>query len=260
MSRVRVRHWLTGLLVALSLAAGMLACGKVTGTQWAVGWSYSWESKGMESAPVSRDGRFVYFTIEKYVGPTGGAWGRRWISPKMLGHIDLTSGRVDTGPWPSGYHIFGGNGLLISDTLSVILMSDSITGSNGLTNEIRITGYGDGRYLLLIRRPDHNPSQLTTFLLDNSDSYRVIGTGFRDGWISTDEKSAVLVRQDTGDTWVYDIDDRQLRKLGAEEEPPSYLRGLKDLPLESQRRASDAMHVIPPDAVYSYYPEQEERI
>lgn len=251
----RTLCWLTCLIVVVGIAAGMLACGKVGGTQWIVGWNV-WYA----NAPVSKDGRYLYFTFDKHISPTGGAWGRRWISPKLRGRIDLSSGQVDTGQWLTGFHLFGGGGLLIADTLSTILMSDSITGRPGLTNEIRITGYGDGRFLLLIRRPKYNPLQLTTFLLDNRDSYRVIGTGFREGWISTDEKSVVLVREDTGDTWIYGIGDRQLRKLGVDVPSPSYFRGLKDLPLESQRRASDAMHVFPPDEVYSYYPEEEERI
>lgn len=256
----RARRWLIGLIVALGIVAGIQACGKVSGTQWAVGWSYSWESRGIDK-PVSRDGRYAYFTIQKYIGPTGDRWGKKWLSPMLRGRVDLVTGQVDTGPVPAGMKLFGGyRGYAISEAVNAAIWSDSVLGESVNEHETRLHGYGDGRFLLFIRRPNYDPAHLVAFLFDNQDTYRVIGTGFRDGWISTDENSVILVKQDNGDTWIYNIAERRLKAIQKGDALPLYYRSLKDLPVEAQQRATEAMRVIPPDAVYDHYPTEEEHI
>lgn len=253
------RRWTSGLIVGLGIVAGVCACGEAPGRDWIVGWNTSWTGPSSDK-PVSKDGRFAYFVTEKCIVSTEGRWDRSWRSVPFRGRVDLVTGNVDTGLAPEGMNLFGGyRGYVISDAVNGAIWGDSVIGASEGERETRIHGYGDGRFLLFIRRPNFAPSQLYTFLLDNEDTYRIIGTGFRDGWISTDEKTVILVKQGSEDTWLYNIGSRRLSPVLLGDTIPHFFRGLQDLTAEKQRLAAEAMGRHCARRRYSiFYPEHEE--
>jgi len=256
----RKTWWIVGVALLAIIAGALIwrGCHRPpfrASTGWIVAWNTSWT--GPQSImPVSRDGRYAYFTTEKFINPDGGAWGRRWRSQTFRGRIDLTNGQVETGAIPSGFTMMGLSGYLMANTVAKSLRADSIPGREQ-TNEEQYHGYGDGRYIVYICRLESVPDTLTAFLLDNQDTYLVIGQGFKDGWMAADEKAMVLVRDD-GDTWLYDIDSRKLKPLGTGEVAPRFYRGLQDLPENAQQIAHEAMGKHCAQRIFMDYPAKEE--
>lgn len=242
-----------GLIVGLAIAFGVLGCGKQQ--KWQVGWNI-WS----RHAAVSKDGRYLYIALDKHISPLDGAWGRRWISPTLRGRVDLITGQIDTGPIRAGMKLVGGIDIEVSDIAFSNMVRDTSLEWIFFTPSMRYHRYGDGRYIAFTYQMSGDSPRQITVLLDNHGSHAVVGYGFSEGWISTDERSVILVRQDSGDTWLYDIASRKLAPMRNGDSLPLYFRGLIDLPTDRQKRAAEAMQMIPQDAVYSYYPESEERI
>lgn len=174
------------------------------------------------------------------------------------GRVDLTSGIIDTNNIPNGYNLMNMGGFIESDTLSKCLLASGIFGRNGQTNEQRMHAYGDGRYIVYIRRPHSNPDHLMTYLFDNCDSYTLIGEDFREAWISCAESFVILLKGDAHDTWLYDIHSGRLHRAVATDRIPLFYRGLVDLPQSAQDIASIAMGRHCSQRTFNSYPEHEQ--
>lgn len=265
------KKWILLLLIVPLVAFVFLSCGKdsnepYTGGEdfikrgwkgWTAGWTTSW-TKDTLSIPVSRDGRYAYFTTKKSIGPDGGAWGKKWKSPKYRGRVDLVTGEIDTGIISEVMRRIGSSGLIISRTVSDHLSNDSVFGASSGRVVRQKHGYGDGRYVIYIRSPSHTPDSIITYLIDSeSDTYRIIGTQFRDGWLDINEKAVLLVDAE-GQRWGYEIGPGNLAKVESNLPLPNVIRGLGDLSEEKIRIAREAMALHTESRIYRKYPKNEE--
>ena len=265
------KKWILLLFIIPMIALVFLACGKdsnepYTGGEdfikrgwkgWTVGWNTSWGDSASQ-IPISRDGRYAYFRTRKSISTEGGASGKKWRSPYYRGRVDLVTGEIDTTIIPEGMSDLGFSGLLISDTVSASLTTDSVFGTSDGKTTRQKHGYGDGRFVIYIRSPNHSPDAIISYLIDNyTDTYRVVGTRFRFGWIATDEKAVLLV-DESEDSWVYDIATGSLTKIDSKFETPEIIRDLRGLSVEKNRLAREAMTKYTARRIYRKYPKGEE--
>ncbi|PHS36700.1 MAG: hypothetical protein COB07_12200 [Sulfurovum sp.] len=199
---------------------------------WA-GYVASWRSSFSQSnTGISTDNKNAYFFVKKIISPEGGAIGKHWKSESFRARINLIDGRIDTFPVPVGYKRWTMTNLLISDTILNRLRTFGVFAAPGdkplMKLDSRIIGYGDGRYVLFLRRPMFDRETFYAFLCDlKNDSFAIIGKGFSDGRITSDEQKVVLWSDGSRtDTHIFEI-------------AKGYLKSAPDLVLEPYRSASD---------------------